>query len=299
MSDLRSVEIMPDLRDILPWWDNEEADLVDPEPTEGPWSIEKLIGYDGCILTIPGEPVPKSRARVRLIGHGENKKVTSYTPQHTVLAQQAVTNAVRAVYQEAPVGEHDFSVALHFSMASWQRRDVDNLAKLVLDAITGVVWVDDSQVRRLDLSLDRGVDEPATEIWTWCMPSQRPPTSPCGHCGTPLRTFPSWKGLTRFCGDSCRSAFLTDRRARPCAVCSATFTPEPRRPRVTCSEECYHALSRINGGRPRKVSTDPIVNAERERWRESNRRLRAGGPHLRSGPKPKGMPQSGDPRFGW
>jgi Holliday junction resolvase RusA-like endonuclease len=42
--------------------------------------------------------------------------------------------------------------------------DIDNLAKLVLDACNDFVWNDDSQIDQLHIEVERGVDEPRTEF---------------------------------------------------------------------------------------------------------------------------------------
>jgi Holliday junction resolvase RusA-like endonuclease len=60
--------------------------------------------------------------------------------------------------------EGTLRVELRFYRGDKRHVDSDNLAKLVLDALNGVAWVDDSQITLLsvDKHLDRG--NPRTEI---------------------------------------------------------------------------------------------------------------------------------------
>lgn len=181
------------------WREDEPPDPDHPEETP-------LLS-----VILEGEPVPKSRARLRVSGRG---KVSSYTPRRTVSAQDAVAMRIRAAFAGDPIADRDFEVVITYRLASWQRRDLDNLTKLVMDACTGIVWADDSQVRALMLDMEHVDDRPGTLVEIWDTDPQRPPTTPCGHCGKALRTFPSWSGAIRYCDATCRAAANDARRER-------------------------------------------------------------------------------------
>jgi len=236
------------------------------QPDQFPWDDPSAV----VTVEMHGEPVSKARARIRVLGG----KVSSYTPSGTVLAQRAVSDA----FEKAgftPTDAWDFALSIEFRLGSWQRRDVDNLAKLVLDAATGIVWVDDVQVRRLVSSVDRGSENPGTTVRLSLLPPQRRPTSPCGWCGKPVPTYPSWGGSVRYCDATCRSAASAERRARRCDVCGSEFIPESRRPRVTCSEACFLVIQERRAGRPRATGGTPTQERAREAGRRSKAKTRA------------------------
>lgn len=90
-------------------------------------------------FTITGNPVPKERART---GGGHH-----YTPTKTVDAE----NTVAWLFRAAARGHHvdtvnRFGVMALFALPDRRHRDTDNLLKLILDALNGVCWGDDSQV---------------------------------------------------------------------------------------------------------------------------------------------------------
>ena len=93
-----------------------------------------------------GEPVAKARARVTKRG--------TYTPKKTEIAERAVAWSFQAASGRSG-GSHlfsddaEFGLDLIFHLKSRRRRDIDNLGKLVLDALNGVAWKDDSQVTYL------------------------------------------------------------------------------------------------------------------------------------------------------
>lgn len=101
-----------------------------------------LTSGDGRLVvraTIPGDPWPAERPRFnRTTG-------TAYVPSDTTKAVRALRKAL-APLCPIPETSLDVEVWLTFRRATRIGVDVDNLAKTVLDACTGVVWKDDRQV---------------------------------------------------------------------------------------------------------------------------------------------------------
>ena len=91
------------------------------------------------------DPVPKQRPRTVFRGG----KAITYTPERTKTWEQWV----RAHALEHCVDPTDgyWDVTLTFYRKSGRKVDIDNLSKAVLDALNGVVWIDDKQVVRLSL----------------------------------------------------------------------------------------------------------------------------------------------------
>ncbi len=98
-------------------------------------------------VTIPGRPVPKDRPRV--------VRGNTYTPAATVAAEHRIALLARAAGArpiECPV-----AVRAEFVFKDGRARaDIDNLAKLVLDALNGVAFKDDRQVVSLEATIYRG-----------------------------------------------------------------------------------------------------------------------------------------------
>jgi len=109
-------------------------------------------------FTIPGEPQGKARARVVRLPNGMSR---SYTPEKTVLYE----NWIRTCYQQAggamlQDGPKEVNIFAYFHMPKTSKtkiaamlngqirptgkRDIDNIAKCVGDALNGIAWKDDS-----------------------------------------------------------------------------------------------------------------------------------------------------------
>ncbi len=102
--------------------------------------------------TVPGNPIPKERPRV--VGR------RAYTPKRTRDAEAWVRLHARAL----PCVEGPIRLGLAFFRKDAVPCDIDNLAKLVQDALNGAAWVDDRQILVLSASKDIDRQNPRTEI---------------------------------------------------------------------------------------------------------------------------------------
>ena len=117
------------------------------------------------IIEISGEPVAKGRPRFRIAG----KFVTTYTPAKTKKEEQRVIETIKTQVKEEPKkGPLGVWMTFYFSIPkSYTKKqkeelrendylhikkpDCDNLAKLYLDAMNGIVYEDDSQIQALHI----------------------------------------------------------------------------------------------------------------------------------------------------
>jgi len=93
-------------------------------------------------FTVPGEPRSKQRPRVTARG--------TYTPKETIEAEKLVRHYYAAA--NGPFFEHQLKIDINFYNGNRRRRDLDNMAKLVLDALNKVAFADDYQVVELNLA---------------------------------------------------------------------------------------------------------------------------------------------------
>ncbi|OGF53945.1 MAG: hypothetical protein A2Z21_09350 [Candidatus Fraserbacteria bacterium RBG_16_55_9] len=113
-------------------------------------------------IVLPGVPIPKARPRL-----GRNGD--TYTPRSTVEYELGIAWAVRQVLgAQMPDGTAEYLVRMRFYAKS-RAGDIDNIAKACLDGLvrSGVVFVDDRQVTRIEAEIIRGSAEPRTEVTVW------------------------------------------------------------------------------------------------------------------------------------
>lgn len=192
-------------------------------------------------FTLDGEPVSKSRARFTRRG----SKVHTYTPEKTKEGERRTAQAFR---EAAPGFEVDatgaFGVMCKFFNATRQRRDVDNMIKLICDGLNEVAWADDNQVAevagRKQFVLEH--DEARTEVLIYRIGEVERPSSPCQNCGKPMDIYRSTKGKRKFCNQACHLEWRRSKRERSCAECGDVID-DPRRSHGEpyCSEACYAA----------------------------------------------------------
>ncbi len=114
-------------------------------------------------FVVPGTPVPWARARLNGAKHFKSAKVREYQKAVAYAAKTAFRGHLYAfmrgeslvVFVEAvlPVppswSKQKREDALRGLKRPTGRPDVDNYAKIVLDALNGIAWKDDSQVWQL------------------------------------------------------------------------------------------------------------------------------------------------------
>jgi Holliday junction resolvase RusA-like endonuclease len=126
-------------------------------------------------FTVHGDPVPQPRARVSTRGGFARAYIPRQHPVHAYRDGIAITaKTVGATVTENAVSvtilatfgrpkSHMNKLGLKKTAPLLPREDVDNLAKSVLDALTGVAWHDDKQVSCLHVSKQYGTAG-ATEV---------------------------------------------------------------------------------------------------------------------------------------
>lgn len=110
-------------------------------------------------FTVPGAPAPKQRPR--RARHGR-----FYTPRPTTQAEDRVQAAARSAWAGRYTKPHTGFVVLEavFWLPSKRRVDLDNLVKLVTDALMPYVLADDSQIWGLAAHKAFSRHDPRTEV---------------------------------------------------------------------------------------------------------------------------------------
>lgn len=99
------------------------------------------------------------RAKQRPRAHVVKGRAVTFTPRETVDAERALAEQWTTVPAEGPIGVNlelaDDHVLVHVytipecESVKLRRGDIDNYAKLVLDALNGRAWLDDKQINAL------------------------------------------------------------------------------------------------------------------------------------------------------
>ena len=206
-------------------------------------------GHEPIRVVIEGEPA--SKARVRFSKRGS--KVHAFTPEKTKQAEEAIAWHVLAAKQPWMRNATAYGVKAHFYCGTWQRRDIDNMLKLVLDGCNKVVWDDDCQVIEISAKLERGADHARTEFEIWPIDGAKtPPTVPCAECGAAIRVYGSqMKNATnRYCSKACQTIGQTTLEPVPCMGCGEPImlsrSARAKNPNRHCSRGCLSRSTMVD-----------------------------------------------------
>lgn len=127
-------------------------------------------------FVVPGPPVPKARARVvrnQSVIPG-TRKTRSYTPTKSADYEKHVgmlALAARTRVAKWPGLDREVRIGLSVRVyRSREQGDLDNFIKSAKDALNGVLWADDWQVRRLGEcsieEVEKGRERLEVDVWT-------------------------------------------------------------------------------------------------------------------------------------
>lgn len=135
--------------------------------------MPQLVSSLVAAFTVPGEPRPKERPRVVKKG----PRIITYTPLPTREAEKRIGD----IFQEempgyAPDPDARYGVRLLFAYWSKRKHDIDNMQKLVLDALNHKAFCDDDQVFEVTAcKLQVPRDQARTEITIYRLMSEELP----------------------------------------------------------------------------------------------------------------------------
>lgn len=128
-------------------------------------------------IEIPGEPVAQGRPRAFRLPNGQ---IRAYDPAKSRTWKADARSVMRALYGGGVLIAGPVAVAIRAVFtcpksdfrktqprprrAHAKRPDAENVAKAVLDAATGVLWVDDAQVCRLEVEKVIGAQGEAPRV---------------------------------------------------------------------------------------------------------------------------------------
>jgi Holliday junction resolvase RusA-like endonuclease len=93
-------------------------------------------------FTVEGTPIPKGRPRFARKG----TSVHIYTPKRTKSYEKLIATHALIARQKARMSVLEGDVSVILDIYTTHKTDLDNVGKLILDSLNGILWVDDEQV---------------------------------------------------------------------------------------------------------------------------------------------------------
>jgi len=111
-------------------------------------------------LWFSGNPIPKARPRVT--------KYSTYTEFSSVEWEETVGWQCRDQWKRLPL-LGPLGINFIFYRENWRRVDLDNLEKAMLDALEGILYDDDSQIKKKSGEIRYDKERPGVEVEIWTL----------------------------------------------------------------------------------------------------------------------------------
>lgn len=200
------------------------------------WGLEREVLTCRTLLTfvVPGDPASKARARFTSRGSASR----AFTPEKTRQAEERVAWAARQAGWRRPEGDMGFGLLCVFFTKGYQRRDVDNMIKLVSDGLNKIVYEDDSQITEVSGRVVRGDEHPRTHVMVYETTPQVAPWQCCAAPGCANRVKQYDSVQHRTCSRRCASVVRAVVRWT-CRTCGKTENRTPGRAKIVyCNDVC-------------------------------------------------------------
>lgn len=193
-------------------------------------------------FTIPGRPISKFHGGLNEGSHRWDAK--KRTASEARISEAFAHAGGRLT--ESP--DAAFRVEAVFRQGTFQRRDVDNMVKHVLDGLNGIAWIDDAQVVEI-----RGrkefvaPEDEATVVTVYLTGDMGRLKEQCQNCGKEFRTYPSWNNPGRrriYCSRDCTYAAVRAANTRNCEQCGSSFQSKDKRARF-CTTQCSNQAGKV------------------------------------------------------
>jgi len=199
-------------------------------------------------LVIEGEPQSKMRPRFG--------KKTAYKSKKQRENEEYLAWHFKKSFEQ-PYTEN-VAIGCIFYRSNKQRIDVDNLLKNVMDAATGIVWIDDCQVTAQMGILEYDKERPRTVViigkHKTTMTRNLDTKQICQACGKEFEvSSPYWRGRRKFCSPECAAKAQAERRKGKaiCLHCGKEFHRKTGGQKY-CSKKC--ALEHLNQKRKHETT---------------------------------------------
>lgn len=182
-----------------------------------------------------GEPVAKQRPRVGCSASGRHKAFTPLpTKQHQASLRALIEHQV--IEKDSP--QATYGLRAVFFVKNYQRKDLDNLIKTVLDALNTVAFYDDSQVKELMAWSFVDSVRPRTEFVLYRLGARDRTHRVCAVCGKAFVSVAS--AVPSFCSRQCWLSTRSAAQEVKCAGCGKSIFKLPQELRANnyCSPQC-------------------------------------------------------------
>lgn len=185
-----------------------------------------------CKAVHHGEPMPKQRPRFSPKGH-------AYTPQSTKEHQRSIASLITEQCANRELkADCLYGLRAVFYVQTFQRKDVDNLLKTLLDALNHVAFKDDSQIKELMGWSVIDFQNPRTEFVLYEIGIEDREQGYCVQCQKPFRRYASWKSRL-FCSRECNALHSRKSVSLECECCHRVFVrPLSQKDAKFCSAHC-------------------------------------------------------------